>query len=33
MLLERRSLDDLEEVLAERLAELHARQRSNRRSA
>jgi hypothetical protein len=25
MLLERRSLDDLEEVLAERLAELHAR--------
>ena len=33
MLLERRSLDDLEEVLAERLAELHARQRSERRTA
>jgi rubredoxin len=33
MLLERRSLDDLEEVLAERLAELHAQQRSHRRSA
>ena len=33
MLLERRSLDDLEEVLAERLAELHAQQRSHRRTA
>jgi hypothetical protein len=33
MLLERRSLDDLEEVLAERLAELHSRQRIDRRTA
>jgi hypothetical protein len=33
MLLERRSLDDLEEVLAERLAELHANTRSSRKSA
>lgn len=33
MLLERRSIDDLEEVLAERLAELHAQQRSHKRSA
>jgi hypothetical protein len=33
MLLERRSIDDLEEVLAERLAELHAQQRGHRRSA
>jgi hypothetical protein len=33
MLLERRSLDDLEEVLAERLAELHAQQRGHKRSA
>jgi hypothetical protein len=33
MLLERRSLDDLEEVLAERLAELHSQQRSQRRTA
>lgn len=33
MLLERRSLDDLEEVLAERLAELHERQRGHKRSA
>ena len=33
MLLERRSLDDLEEVLAERLAELHAQQPKSRRSA
>jgi hypothetical protein len=33
MLLERRSLDDLEEVLAERLAELHSQQRSHRRTA
>ena len=33
MLLERRSLDDLEEVLAERLAELHSQQRGHRRSA
>ena len=32
MLLERRSIDDLEEVLAERLAELHAR-RGHKRSA
>jgi hypothetical protein len=31
MLLERRSLDDLEEVLAERMAELHSRQ--HRKSA
>jgi transposase-like protein len=30
MLLERRSIDDLEEVLAERLAELHARQQQGR---
>ena len=30
MLLERRSLDDLEEVLAERLAELHSQQRPRR---
>ena len=30
MLLERRSLDDLEEVLAERLAELHSNTRSAR---
>src|SRR3954451_4273958 len=29
MLLERRSLDDLEEVLAERLAELHSRPRKS----
>jgi hypothetical protein len=29
MLLERRSLDDLEEVLAERLAELHSRTRKS----
>ena len=33
MLLERRSIDDLEEVLAERLAELHAQQRNHRRTA
>ncbi len=33
MLLERRSIDDLEEVLAERLAELHAQQRGQRRTA
>ena len=31
MLLERRSIDDLEEVLAERLAELHANTKSARR--
>jgi transposase-like protein len=33
MLLERRSIADLEEVLAERLAELHAQQRGHRRTA
>jgi rubredoxin len=33
MLLERRSLDDLEEVLAERLAELHASTPHRRKSA
>jgi hypothetical protein len=33
MLLERRSIDDLEEVLAERLAELHARQRGEQRKS
>jgi hypothetical protein len=29
MLLERRTIDDLEEVLAERLAELHSRPRKS----
>jgi hypothetical protein len=33
MLLERRSIADLEEVLAERLAELHAQQRGHKRTA
>jgi len=33
MLLERRSIDELEEVLAERLEELHAQQRGTRRTA
>jgi hypothetical protein len=33
MLLERRSIDDLEEVLAERIAELHARQPSRARKS
>jgi hypothetical protein len=33
MLLERRSIDELEEVLAERLEELHAQQRNQRRTA
>lgn len=33
MLLERRSIEDLEEVLAERLAELHAQRRAHKRSA
>ena len=33
MLLERRSLDDLEEVLAERLADLHSKQPKHRKSA
>ena len=31
MLLERRTIDDLEEVLAERLAELHTQQRDQQR--